>query len=1300
MWPVPNDTVRAAYKNKTPLELIGAPVDSIIGVSAAAAKTLTQFGITSIFDLAKSNLFAAAYEIDRAAERQADGWAQYGIVPGDRIDAQAREFTISDLQVASASLLRDIGPQGASDLEANLYITTIRDLGLWPPYHIARFLLSSAFALSDGGDSDPEAPAELVPGARQYPTQRAQYQVVVLDTAGHSQESSLETGRASNLKAGAATNPLPPLDSAGPLDLAAVARGEGGATQVAMGALLTYTQSWFTEGLALGQLLHTLALAPGESTRIAMIDWSRAARATTKEGITESEALTSTLNRGRVITETVNAVLKEAQSGFSGSIGGGNASQAGTASGGAGSADLSSAGYPIKLAGGSGESTGFGSAMGGAASFGYTSGQRDLSANMAQNIQDMTQQASNLVRTRWATVVTEVDESEEETITTRTVTNYNHMHALSVEYFEVVQLHRVVVELAKADRCLFVPFKVFDFDNHDILWRYRREIARAGITPEVRELLWRDPDTMVMTRPADSMPWDATEIASLVSLFTAKAASLNSTEISMPRVKWSWNYAAVFVASDSPFEAAIIERYGAPDKVVQFVDSAIRLGGAPTIALKQANFSNISSTSPEPTDPAGAVRRILLRRKAGSEAVTGTHKGWLALVVPGPILLVSAVVSVTIDLPTDAPEVELLRVQYTVLSEELDRHVSENALYYTQAILRNVDVTVFAQLLSGYSLGNRPAIEFVDPMPAAVIGNYLVFRVNRQKDESDAAWNAWLESRDINVGERKEDFVPLPSGGVFAEAVLGRFNSAEKLDITRFWNWQDSPIPIVPTEIAAIQAGSRAKAEPPTPGQLSAPVLNIVNPPAAPDPSGLAAALTAIQNGNAFRDMSGLSATIGFAQAAMGRSADAARDAAAQAGQNMRTAADIYSAAFGSGRAGGGTSPTRTPSPPTVSNAGGLINYGERLDRGAAGGGGPRGGGAASDFPALDGYNPGSVGGSWAQEAFTNELGYPRQGGGFQTVGWSTSGQKAGGPQLLLRGEAATAQAARLLERATPVQLPNGQEVRPGAIFNDDTLLVDVDTAFARFMRRGDLYEWSTSQFLRNEYLRGWQRGVQTAETFVELTYIEISLLAGIYVNIVFTVGAGMVDSGLKIYKYRSEADRAFQAMWKLKSGRDCVAQTAPKLLSELESMAFWAVVRELPRQINARQVAFYLGRLLRGTANLGFDPAIVQAPVTSLLGLAKVILTATVLVGSWDTAINTPPAIEAALTKATKDLLEALEAESITVSDPQARMILEELRAHPDAIECLRQMREAILEIIPLLELLAPSLLRSQRDI
>ncbi len=122
-------------------------------------------------------------------------------------------------------------------------------------------------------------------------------------------------------------------------------------------------------------------------------------------------------------------------------------------------------------------------------------------------------------------------------------------------------------------------------------------------------------------------------------------------------------------------------------------------------------------------------------------------------------------------------------------------------------------------------------------------------------------WGDLLRDRDIDFRKQDVRLVPIPTGGVFAEAVLGRSNSAEKLDITRFWNWQDSPIPLQPPEIAAISTGTRATPDTLTPGQLGAPVLNLMGPTQLPDPAGLSAVLGALANGNMFRDMSGLAGT-------------------------------------------------------------------------------------------------------------------------------------------------------------------------------------------------------------------------------------------------------------------------------------------------------------------------------------------------------------------------------------------------------------------------------------------------------
>jgi hypothetical protein len=147
-----------------------------------------------------------------------------------------------------------------------------------------------------------------------------------------------------------------------------------------------------------------------------------------------------------------------------------------------------------------------------------------------------------------------------------------------------------------------------------------------------------------------------------------------------------------------------------------------------------------------------------------------------------------------------------------------------------------------------------------------------------------------MAGRGLTIGQAKVDIVPLSSGGIFAESVLGRFNCAERLDISRFFNWQDSPIPIQPSEIAAIQTGTRGTVENLTPGQFSAPLVSITPPAALPDPTGLAGTLAAIQNGNMFRDMSGLADTIRLAGETAKLSAAGATAVGSQASENLKVA--------------------------------------------------------------------------------------------------------------------------------------------------------------------------------------------------------------------------------------------------------------------------------------------------------------------------------------------------------------------------------------------------------------------------
>jgi hypothetical protein len=379
------------------------------------------------------------------------------------------------------------------------------------------------------------------------------------------------------------------------------------------------------------------------------------------------------------------------------------------------------------------------------------------------------------------------------------------------------------------------------------------------------------------------------------------------------------------------------------------------------------------------------IARIAIR---GSNASADVDASVALTLIRNSVVFPLELPAVTI--PRGTAETRVVQINAGGGDVNLKQHLMDNRLYYSQAVFRTLDAAQIAGLLSGFSMNLNGQVvsvaQVVDPIPLRVVGNYLAFKISSDPT-ADAEWKSFLDRRGIAIGQAHVEFVPLSSGGVFAEAVLGRFNSAEKLDITRFWNWQDSPIPIQPSDIAPITAASRTQPEAIAPGQLSAPIVSIQQPTALPDPSAsFAATIAAIQNGNMFRDMSGLSEVVKLAQSAIQASSAGATAAGAQASSNYQTAvkeaADIFKAKLlGSGD-------KKSAADENHSAQGALINEQDKRKGGTASGGTTGGGGAKSGSNGSNGSTSGTTGGG------TKSL--PSTGGGtVASVPSSSSGNPA-----------------------------------------------------------------------------------------------------------------------------------------------------------------------------------------------------------------------------------------------------------------------------------------------------------------
>lgn len=1019
------DVVRTEHRLLQPGEVLALPPSALLGVADAAAGALALLDIHSVFDLATSRVFDAASRIVGAVEQFAGALYRHGRPPSDLVRESVVGGTpLVELQFKPIDLLEGVPSDRAEEIAAALDVQTVRELAFYPPFQAALHLLTEAYFPENAPGADPERPADLLPKTGEYPTERVQYSTLLLDEIPMNEDESLIDLRGTDFA---------------PLDLAKLAAADAGFKKVAFGALLTFTQSWFAQGVTLGQLLHSTSLAPGESTRVAVIDWTRKSRAGETEIISEEDDLTNDQSHNRSISEVTKAVASEAQGGFSAANTNSFSTQEGRSSAFEMSAPLGG------LFGGPSGSTGTTSSSAASASHAdsYSSswGQRNVSSKMNQKIKDRTHQHAHSSRSRRASVVKEVAQTEHESVSTRVLANYNHMHALTIQYYEVVQIYRVEVAVAKADRVVFIPVALIDFNDDETIRRFQSVLAAAALTGKVRDALLTLDAVTVVPEPSST---HFTDLGSTIKDYRELVLNSRTSigvfdpapvinpvrpEVILPHVATGAFESVTMAMVSKPVAISAAQQL---NSMLWSEDQTSQLGGLLNRAVLQPGSDALNL-------PADLVIEGASIEAGGSPVtVTLTDRQGQQLGMDSPILMsqigdvvlkgasadrdVDAIVTLTVNrnghrFPIRLPGVKVAKgstgstsvvnVKASSIDVDLRRHLNDNRMHYSQAVLRSLDATDIALLLSGYGIEvdgvTIPVAQVVDPTPIRFVGNYLAFIMNGDLS-SDTTWKSWLEDHGVHVGLATEDLVPLGSGGTFAEAVLGRSNCAEKLDITRFWNWQDSPTPLQPSEVAAIQTGSRALSEDVSPGQLSTPIINIASPTSLPDPTGTAAILAAIQNGAMFRDMSGLQGTIGLAQAALQATAAGASTAGQQAGENMnnllkanterqriaaemvtslaKTAASAYTGGLAGG-GGGGISPASSASEdgakinyfdstkgrdsaPAPSSSGQGSGAVQPADGGGHSGGGTPSGPAAGAIPSA-GYsqNPAALAATW-----------------------------------------------------------------------------------------------------------------------------------------------------------------------------------------------------------------------------------------------------------------------------------------------------------------------------------------------
>lgn len=241
------------------------------------------------------------------------------------------------------------------------------------------------------------------------------------------------------------------------------------ATSLAHGHVLHFKQEWVNDGYSLGDLIYSLPLAPGQKKQIVTFDWERREAAVGIESLDYQESLQNTLSRDRDINEIVQgAVGEQSQGGSTAST-----SSSSVAGGGSGGFGLN-LGF-ISIGGGGGASTSSGSSR--SSSNAWQNSSRSSTMSSLQQLRDRTQQSASATRSQRSTVIQTASQGERFSIETETIANYNHCHALTIQYFEVLRHFKLQHRLSDVRECLFIPLEMTTFDGKKAL-RWREVLSR------------------------------------------------------------------------------------------------------------------------------------------------------------------------------------------------------------------------------------------------------------------------------------------------------------------------------------------------------------------------------------------------------------------------------------------------------------------------------------------------------------------------------------------------------------------------------------------------------------------------------------------------------------------------------------------------------------------------------------------------------------------------------------------------------------------------------------------------------
>ncbi|HVM82690.1 MAG TPA: carboxypeptidase-like regulatory domain-containing protein [Candidatus Binatia bacterium] len=767
-----------------------------------------------------------------------------------------------------------------------------------------------------------------------------------------------------------------------------------------LGYIVQLAQQWRSAGLSLGDLVYSLPLAPGEQQRVAVFEQ--------RQTLSTAELETLDFDEQQHQDQTSDASTQAVfNSSFAESVRGSSSFQTSAESSSWGVAG-GIGGFIAPIAFGIGAGGGGGSSSSSGSSSNSLDGTRNYVSNAASQAHSSVERNASARRHAQRTGMRLATASDVEQVTTKIITNNNRIHALTMQYWEVLRHFEISTAVDGVTLVCFVPLEVVRFlppgvsfdlteaevaTRQQILYRYgplhkHADILKRWIPFDFRQGLTILEEFASNPRAQPSFTSATEDIVNLsikgsflpfediyVQVLTRRGSRLGPVRMSgsIPPLPDTITDPTHAFKTKTELVAELLRRRAPdqditltanitlpssinPDDVVGFELSrgfrtlTYTLAPPATDPLQQliagGNIGGIAPFFPVFADRIDAQLNGVTMTPDQLESELGGPSIWgFSAAIPGPPPETYASSFIGRDsrfpMPADGYPVAaqavnpLLKFNQLLRIEQTLQHCVRNTITYSRAVWMSLTPEERAIMLEGFTIG-VPAGGLADPtqhvpllncVANQVLGFYgnamiMPFNIPAEIATQLTVGDQGQAQRPFTTAEiqnalthfHRTGFSPpvshvvLPTRGVLGEAVLGQCASAEKIDLTRFWNWQDSPIPQA-ADIAGglLNKGSSliAATAPSTLVGMPSQITNINAPPA--DANAALQQLIAGQNTKDLPDITGLTQlatlqgkTLDTAEKAR---ADALARAQTLASDGLKAAGDIMKAKSDSSKA-------------------------------------------------------------------------------------------------------------------------------------------------------------------------------------------------------------------------------------------------------------------------------------------------------------------------------------------------------------------------------------------------------------